>query len=145
MKLTNLQLEILAKSVYQKVLDKINKIKESSVFLKKYAEISKKENLSEKLRYSEEDLIISNKINKLELKRQKLTNEYRDQFKIENNTSWYTIPEKSKHIVGVETKTINQLTSHLPTFNDVKSAIVLHSIQGSGDVIESILKKFKLD
>ena len=141
MKITNLQLEILTNTIYQKVVDKVDKKTNSAEFNKLLKAEKKKVGYDKRIKILKENEELLSQINILKERRSQLIAEYKN---IDNANKYGLLPTISNYDNTIKNNVLKNLYSDYPSKSQIKSEIILNSISGKNDLMETILEKFEL-
>ena len=141
MKITNLQLEILTNAIYQKVEVKVNKKTNSAEFNKLLKAEKKEVKYDKRIKILKENEELLFQINILKERKSQLIADYKD---IDNTNRYGSLPTISNYNNTIKNSVLKNLYKDYPNKSQIKSEIILNSISGKNDLMETILDKFNL-
>ena len=141
MKLTNAQLDILTNAIYEKVTTKVNAKVNTSEFNKLLKAEKKKCNYDKRLPILIESNELLDQINKLKERRNQLINDYKE---LDPVNRYSIVPTVANYDNTIKNNVLKTLYKEYPTKSQIKSEIILNSISGKNDLMETILDKFNL-
>jgi len=143
MKLTNIQLNVLTATIFNKVEDKINAVKKSEEYTVIEKQAKKECNYDKVLPLIKRFEDIKKIQDKLKEEQDNLRHDYK---KIINHQSYlYHFPTITTLNNTVEDKINSIIGDKFPSKLQIESEIILASIDGNRDIVSSILTKLNLD
>ena len=145
MKLTNLQLGVLVKVLYDKIDRKVEDIFNKTSSYNRIANKIKKEIKYDKVMlFVEENRSIQEQINTLNNSRNELNKRYSKEV-LGLNNYYSSIPTVESLEGQLKNKIRTEIYKDFPTRTDLESDIILLTLSGDGkEILEKLTKKYKL-
>ena len=143
MKLTNTQLEIVAKSIYASIKVKEESIKSSEEFIERVTQAKEQEIFISKSILSERYAHTLSEIESLKESLQRIREEHRALTL--DNSYIARVPSLEALEELEEKRVLAEMTTDLPSLEEVKAAIILQALDGSEDLIQEVKNKFNID
>ena len=144
MKLTNLQLNVLVKALFDKIDKKAQEIfNKPSSYNKISNKIKKDMKYDKSMLFAEENQSIQEQINVLNNSRNELNKRYAKEGLGLN--SYYSIPSVSSLENTLKNKIKDEIYKEFPTRTELESDVILLTLSGDGkEILEKLTKKYKL-
>ena len=145
MKLTNLQLNVLVKALFDKIDKKAQEIfNKPSSYNKISNKIKKEMKYDKSMLFAEENQSIQEQINVLNNSRNELYKRYAKEVLGLNSYNYY-IPSVSSLENTLKNKIKDEIYKEFPTKTELESDVILLTLSGDGkEILEKLTKKYKL-
>ena len=146
MKLTNLQLNVLVKALFDKIDKKAQEIfNKPSSYNKISNKIKKEMKYDKSILFAEENQSIQEQINVLNNSRNELNKRYAKEVLGLNSYNYSSIPSISSLENTLKNKIKDEIYKEFPTKTELESDVILLTISGDGkEILEKLTKKYKL-
>ena len=143
MKLTNLQLNVLVKALFDKIDKKAQEIfNKPSSYNKISNKIKKDMKYDKSMLFAEENQSIQEQINVLNNSRNELNKRYAKEVL---NYNYSSIPSVSSLENTLKNKIKDEIYKEFPTKTELESDVILLTLSGDGkEILEKLTKKYKL-